>query len=87
MKPPVLHLPDNKRRFLLYSDDGKFTTGSALYQIQNVQPKLRVYASKRLPKAGRNYSITVLELCGLVKNIASFVHLLKRIDFDAIVIT
>ena len=41
--------------------------------------------SKRLPEAARNYSITELEMCGLVINIASFAHLLKRVDFDAIV--
>ena len=33
----------------------------------------------------RIYSITELELCGLAINIASFSHLLKRVDFDAIV--
>ena len=43
------------------------------------------YASKRLPEAARNYSITELELCGLAINIASFAHLLKRVVFDAIV--
>ena len=41
--------------------------------------------SKRLPEAARNYSITELELCGLAINIASFSHLLKRVDFDMIV--
>ena len=41
--------------------------------------------SKRLPEATRSYSITKLELCGLVINIASFSYLLKRVDFDAIV--
>ena len=49
------------------------------------KPKLIAYASKRLPEAARNYSITELELCGLAINIASFSHLLKRVDFDAIV--
>ena len=44
-----------------------------------------VYASKRLPEAVRSYSITELELCGLAINITSFSHLLKRVDFDAIV--
>ena len=39
----------------------------------------------RLPEAMRNYSITELELCGLAINIANFFHLLKRVDFDAIV--
>ena len=47
--------------------------------------KLIAYASKRLPEAARNYSITELEMCGLAINIASFAHLLKRVDFDAIV--
>ena len=51
--------------------------GSALYQIQNGKPKLKAYASKRLPEAARNYSITELELCRLAINIASFSHLLK----------
>ena len=43
------------------------------------------YASKRPPEAARNYSITELELCGLAIDIASFLHLLKRVDFDVIV--
>ena len=71
-------------RFHLYSDTSKFVAGSALYQIQNGKPKLIAYASKRLPEAAKNYSITELELCGLAINIASFSHLLKRVDFDAI---
>ena len=33
----------------------------------------------------RNYSLTELEMCGLAINIASFAHLLKRVDFDAVV--
>ena len=84
-KPPILHLPDNKGRFHLYSDISKYATGSTLYQIQNGKPKLIAYASKRLPEAAQNYSITELEMCGLAINIASFAHLLKRVDFDAIV--
>ena len=77
VKPPVLHLPDSKGRCQLYSDTSKFATGSALYQIQSGRPKLIAYASKRLPKAARNYSITELEMCALAINIASFAHLLK----------
>ena len=77
-RPPVLHLPERQGRFQLYSDTSKFATGSALYQIQNGKPKLIVYASKRMPEAAKNYSITELEMCGLAINIASFAHLLKR---------
>ena len=85
VKAPVLHMPNQERGFHLYSDTSKFATGSALYKIQNGKLKLIAYASKRLPEAARNYSITELELCGLAINIASFSHLLKRVDFDAIV--
>ena len=84
IKLPVLHILNTTGRFHLYSDTSKFVTGSELYQIQNGKPKLIAYASKRLPEAAKNYSITELELCGLAINIASFSHL-KRVDFDTIV--
>ena len=84
-RPPVLHLPNRHGGFQLYSDTSKFATGSALYQIQNGQPRLIAYASKRMPEAAKNYSITELEMCGLAMNIATFLHLLKKVDFDAIV--
>ena len=84
-RPPVLHLPNRHGCFQLYSDTSKFATGSALYQFQNGQPKLIAYASKRMPEAAKNYSITELEMCRLAMNIATFSHLLKKVDFDAIV--
>ena len=31
IKTPVLHFPDNKGRFHVYSDASKFATGSVLY--------------------------------------------------------
>ena len=64
-RPLVLHLPDRQGQFQLYSDTSKFATGSALYQIQNGQPKLISYVSKRMPETAKNYSITELEMCGL----------------------
>ena len=73
LKPPVLSMPDRRGRFLLYSDTSKFATGSALYQVQDGKPKVISYTSKRMPEATNNYSI------------ASFAHLLKRVDFDAVV--
>ena len=56
-----------------------------LHQIQNGKPRLIAYGSKILPETARNYSITELKLCGLAINKASFSHLLKRVDSDAIV--
>ena len=52
-KPPILHLPDGKGRFNLYSDTGKYATGSALYQIQNGKPKLIAYASKKITRGSK----------------------------------
>ena len=78
-------MPNKTGRFHLYSETSKFATGSALYQIQNEKPKLIAYMSKRLPEAMRSYSITEHELCGFAINIASFLHLLKRVDFDTMV--
>ena len=84
VRSPILHMPNHEGRFYLYSDKSKFAMGSALCQIQNGKPKLIAYVGKRLPEAARNYSVTELELCSLAINIASFSHLLKRVDFDAI---
>ena len=56
----------------------KFTTGSVLYQIKNGQPKLIAYASKRMPEAAKNYSITELEMYGLAMNIATFFPSIKE---------
>ena len=78
-------MPNSACRSHLYSYTSKFAIGSTLYQIQNGKLKLIAYASKRLPEAAKNYSITELEICSLAINIASFSHLLKRVDFDAIV--
>ena len=38
-----------------------------------------------MPEAAKNYSITELEMCRLAMNIATFSHLLKKVDFDAVV--
>ena len=85
-RPPVLHLPNRHGQFQLFSDTSNFTTGSALYQIQNGQPRLNAYASKRMPEVAKNYSITELEMCRLAMNIATFSNLLKKVDFDVVVI-
>ena len=38
-----------------------------------------------MPEAAKNYSITEQEMCRLAMNIATFSHLLKKVDFDAVV--
>ena len=38
-----------------------------------------------MPEVAKNYSIMELEMCRLAMNIATFSHLLKRVDFNAVV--
>ena len=56
-------MPNRKGRFTLYSDTSKIATENALYQHQDGKPRLIAYASKRIPEAAKNYSITELEMC------------------------
>ena len=85
IKPPVLHLPRPGGRFILYCDTSKTHTGSSLWQMQDGKPRLLGYASKSLPDACKNYSITKLEMTGLVINIHLWKHLLLRVEFDSAV--
>ena len=83
--PPVLHLPKADGRFILYSDTSIEGTGSSLWQIQGGKPKLIGYASKTLPEACSRYSVTELEMTGLLVNMNLWKNLLKHREFDAAV--
>ena len=85
IKPPVFHLPRPGGRFILYCDTSKTHTGSSLWQMQDGKPRLLGYASKSLPDACKNYSITELEMTGLAINIHLWKHLLLRVEFDCAV--
>ena len=83
--PPVLHLPKAEGRFILYSDTGTEGTGSSLWQVQEGKPRLIGYASKTLPEACSRYSVTELEMTGLLVNMNLWKNLLKHREFDAAV--
>ena len=83
--PPVLHLPKADGRFILYSDTSIEGTGSSLWQIQEGKPKLIGYASKTLPEACSRYSVTELEMTGLLVNMNLWKNPLKHREFDAAV--
>ena len=82
---PVLHLPKAEGRFIMYSDTSIEGTGSSLWQIQEGKPKLIGYASKTLPEACSRYSVTELEMTGLLVNVNLWKNLLKHREFDAAV--
>ena len=83
--PPVLHLPKADGRCILYSDTSIEGTGSSLWQIQEGKPRLIGYASKTLPEACSRYSVTELEMTGLLVNMNLWKNLLKHREFDAAV--
>ena len=83
--PPVLHLPKAEDRFILYSDTSIEGTGSSLWQMQEGKAKLIGYASKTLPEACSRYSVTELEMTGLLVNMNLWKNLLKHREFDAAV--
>ena len=68
-QPPVLSLLNGEERFILYSDTNCKYAGSALWQMLKGIPRLIGYASKTLPAACMNYSITELEMFCLLINI------------------
>ena len=83
--PPVLHLPKAEGRFILYSDTSIEGTGSSLWQIQEGKPKLIGYGSKTLSEACSRYSVTELEMTGLLVNMNLWKNRLKHREFDAAV--
>ena len=60
-------------------------TGSSLWQMQEGKARLLGYASKTLPEACSRYSVTELEMTGLLVNMNLWKNLLKCREFDAAV--
>ena len=80
--PPILRMPDMVGMFRLMSDTSILAAGAALYQYQGAAFYIVGYNSKKLPKAVQNYSVTELELFGLVINIYAFRQLLTNVYFE-----
>ena len=80
-QPPILLMPDTIGLFRLMSDTSVIAAGAALYQFQGSTFYIVGYQSKKLPAAVRNYSITELELFGMVINIYAFWQLLSNVYF------
>ena len=83
--PPVLHLPKAEGRFILHSDTSIEGTRSSLWQMQEGKARLIGYASKTLPEACSRYSVTELEMTGLLVNMNLWKNLLKHRELDAAV--
>ena len=84
-RPPVLHLPRADGRVILYSDTSREGTGSSLWQVQEGKPRLIGFASKTLPEACQRYSVTELEMTGLLVNMGLWKSIIRHHEFDAAV--
>ena len=80
--PPILRIPDMTGIFRLMSDTSTLVAGAALYQYQGSVFYIVGYNSKKLPKAEQNYSVTELELFGLVVNTYTFKQLFTNVYFE-----
>ena len=74
-------MPDSHGHIILVSDTSKIGCGGALYQDIRHVYRLVSYCSKKLPEAVQRYSISELELTGLLANISIFKHILKNVKF------
>ena len=82
VQPPILRMPTTQGLYRLMSDTSILATGGTLYQKQQNAFYIIGYNSKKLPAAAARYSITELELFGLVINIHAFRQLLDKVYFE-----
>ena len=78
-------MPTPDRLFQLESDTSREGVGGTLLQKQGDEWVVIGYHSKRLPKLAKNFSITELELTGILVNIHGFMQLLRNRYFKVLV--
>ena len=74
ISPPVLKAPTPNGLFHLESDTSWEVAGGTLLQKQGNEWVVIGYHSKRLPQSAKNFSVTELELTGLLVNIHGFIE-------------
>ena len=85
ISPPVLKAPTPNGLFHLESDTSWEGVGGTLLQKQGNEWVVIGYYSKRLPKSAKNFSVTELELTGLLVNIHGFMQLLCNRYFEVLI--
>ena len=85
INPPVLKAPTPNGLFHLESDTSWEGVGGTLLQKQGNEWVVIGYHSKRLPQSAKNFSVTELELTGLLVNIHGFTQLLHNRYFEVLV--
>ena len=70
---------------ILYSNTSREGTGSSLWQVQEGKPQLIGFASKTLLEACTRYSITELEMTGILVNMGLWKSIICHCEFDVAV--
>jgi hypothetical protein len=78
---PVLLLPDTRKPFVLRTDASDIAVGAVLLQDQGQGLQPVAYASKKLNKAERNYSVIEKECLGVVWAVKKFEQYLYSVHF------
>ena len=74
-------LPNETGHLVLVSDTSTIGCGGTLYQEIDGEYRVVAYYSKQLPDAVKRYSISELELTGILANISAFKHILRNVNF------
>ena len=85
INPLVLKAPTPNGLFHLESDTSREGVGGTLLQKKGNEWVVIGYHSKRLPQSAKNFSVTELELTGLLVNIHGFMQLLCNRYFEVVV--
>ena len=85
VNPPVLKAPTPDSLFRLESNTSQKGVGGTLLQKQGNEWVVIGYHLKRLPPSAKNFSVTKLELTGLLVNIHGFMQLLHNRYFEILV--
>jgi len=80
--PPVLTMPQKEGVLRMYSDSSITGTGGALFQMQNGEERLLAYNSKCMPKSCPNWSVSEIELYGILVHCHCYRYLLRNTSFE-----
>ena len=84
-KCPICFCPTAEGRYKLYSDTSRKHVGNCLWQRQEGTDRLIGFGSKTLQPAALNYSVTELEMQGMLLSMVNWSFYLDKNEFDCAV--
>lgn len=78
---PAISLPTRDGVYIMEADTSRIGSGAILKQIQDGEEKIIAFNSKKLPSACQSYSVSELEMSGILWNLKAFKALLGNKHF------